>query len=301
MGSVVNQVTLRKGLKALFIKAWNNSEMPNDVMPFIMETTSDGADEEYGWLGASPEMSEWIDERKVKALNEFDYLIPNKSYEATIGVSRDSIEDDRLGAVQMRINEMARKARTHPRKLFFEALLAGTTDLCYDGQPFFSASHSEGSSGTQTNLYTGTGVTLAQIQADLEGAEARMLNYKDDIGAPVNEGNIQLAVICPPALKVKFEQLNSLAFISQTDNFWKNKISKIVSTARLTDANDWYLADISSGLKPIVMQKRREVEFTQLEENSEKGFMSKKFHYGVDYRVGFGYGLWQKMIKVTNT
>ena len=71
--------------------------------------------------------------------------------------------------------------------------------------------------------------------------------------------------------------------------------------SRLPHANGWYLADISAGLKPFVMQERRAVEFTQLEENSEKGFMSKKFYYGVDYRVGFSYGLWQKMVKVTNS
>ena len=37
-----------------------------------------------------------------------------------------------------------------------------------------------------------------------------------------------------------------------------------------------------------------------MEGNSDEGFTSKKWKYGVDYRVGFGYGLWQKMIKVNN-
>ena len=31
-----------------------------------------------------------------------------------------------------------------------------------------------------------------------------------------------------------------------------------------------------------------------------KGFMRKQYVYGIDYRVGFGYGLWQKMIKMVN-
>ena len=65
-------------LRAAFIKAFNNSENPSDVMPFILETTSDGADEKYGWLGQAPSMSEWVDERRLKSLNDFDYTLKNK-------------------------------------------------------------------------------------------------------------------------------------------------------------------------------------------------------------------------------
>lgn len=302
MSTIVNQgVIIKKGLKANFVKAFNNAEDPKDVMPFIMETTSDGPDEEYGWLGQSPSMSEWVDERKLKSVAEFEYKIPNKDYEATLQVDRNAIEDDRLGAVNVRINDLARKARIHPRKLAIAALMAGTTDLCYDGQPFFSASHSEGVSGTQSNLLTGTGTTLAQIKADIETAETALLSFKDDTGEPWNEGEIKIGIICPTAMKRKFEELNTLAMISNSDNGMKGRISQITYSARFTDANDWYMADISSGIKPLILQKRSEIKFNSLEADSDNGFMRKQYAYGVDYRVGFGYGLWQKMIKVTNT
>lgn len=300
MSDVVNPVTLRKGLKAAFIKAFNNSEDPADVMPFIMETSSDGADEEYGWLGQAPSLTEWVDERKLKGLNSFEYRIPNKDYEGTISVSRNAIKDDRLGAVQVRINDLARKARIHPRKLFFETIVAGEVELCYDGLPFFSASHTEGESGTQSNLYTGTGVTLAQLKADIDGAEARMLGFKDDTGEPWNEGEVQLGIVCHPNLKRAFEELNTLTMINNTENGMKGRIKQITYSSRLTDTNDWYISDITPGLKPIVKQKRQDAEFNSLEGDSDAGFMRKVYHYGIDYRVGFGYGLWQKMIKVTN-
>jgi len=296
-----NVVTLRKGLQAVFVKAFNNAEDPADVMPFIMETNSTSNKEEYGWLGQSPSLSEWVDERKIKSLNEFEYEIENKDYEGTIGVGRNEIEDDQLGNVKIRISDLARKARIHPRKLFFDALVNGTTDLCYDGQPFFSASHSEGVSGTQSNLHTGTGTTLAQLQADFETAEAAMLSYKDDTGEPWNEGDLKIGVVCHPALKEKFRQLNTLSQISSTDNAMKGRIDQLTYSSRLTDTNDWYFADISNGLKPIVKQKRKDPTLESLEGDSDNGFMRKVFYYGVDYRIGFGYGLWQKMIKVTNT
>lgn len=299
--SVVNPITLERGLKAAFIKAFNNAENPSDVMPFILETTSDGADEKYGWLGQAPSMSEWVDERKLKSLNSFNYSLVNKDYEATLSVERNAIEDDRLGAVQVRINDLAVKAKVYPRKLFIDALIAGTTALCYDGQPFFSASHSEGESGSQSNLYTGTGTTLAQLKADIDGCEARMMSFKDDVGEPVNEGTIKIGIVCPPALMRSFAELNTLSQISGSDNAMKGRIAQITVSGRLTDANDWYFANIGEGIKPIIRQIRKPVTFGSLEGNSDNGFMRKTYHYGVDSREVFGYGLWQKMIKVSNT
>lgn len=300
MSTVVNQKTLERGLRASFMKSFNNAEDPKEVMPFIMETSSDGRDEEYGWLGQSPSMSEWVDERKLKALNGFSYALVNKDYEATLSVDRNALEDDRMGAVQVRINDLALKAKVHPRKLFFDALVAGTSALCYDGQPFFSASHVEGDSGVQTNLYTGTGVTLAQLKADIEGAEAQMRLLKDDVGEPYNEGEIKIGIVCHPSMVQKFRELNTLVQISSSSNSMQGRISLIADSGRLVDANDWYFANINEGLKPFIRQVRKPATFASLEGESDNGFMRKQFHYGVDSREVFGYGLWQKMIKVTN-
>jgi len=304
MGKYVGKeglITLEKGLNAAFVEAFNNAENPSDVMPFIMETQSNANLEDYGWLGQSPSMSEWVDERQLKSLNEFEYQIKNKDYEATLSVGRNAIEDDQLGNVRIRIADLARKARIHPRKVFFQTLEAGDTDLCYDGQPFFSASHSEGESGTQSNLYTGTGTTLAQIKADVEGAEARMLQFKDDTGEPWNEGEIEIGVVCHPAQKQKFIELNTLIQLNSSTNGMRGRISQITYSSRLSDTNDYYVANISGGMKPIIMQNRQAARFESLEGNSDNGFMRKIYHYGVDYRMGMGYGLWQKMVKVTNS
>lgn len=301
MSTIVNQITIKRGLRAAFMKAFANAEDPSDVMPFIMETASDGQDEEYGWLGQSPSLVEWTDERKLKALNEFEYKIPNKDYEATLQVDRNSMKDDRMGAVKVRIDDLARKARIHPRKLCFEAIEAGEVELCYDGQPFFSNSHEEGGSGVQSNLQTGTGVTLAQIKADIDKAEADMLSFKDDSGEPWNEGSVKLAIICHPQLKRKFDELNTLTMINNSENGMKGRISSVVYSSRLSDVNDWYIADVSEGMKPLVKQNRQDPEFNSLEGDSDNGFMRKQYLYGIDYRVGFGYGLWQKMIKVKNS
>lgn len=301
MGQVVNPVTLKKGLQAAFVKAFNNAEDPADVMPFIMDTVSTSNKEDYGWLGQSPNLSEWIDERKLKGLLDFEYSIPNKDYEATLKVNRNALKDDQLGNVKIRIDDLAKKARQHPRKLFFEALVDGTTDLCYDGQAMFSASHAEGDSGTQSNLISGTGTSLAQLKADIENVIAKMKRLKDDTGEPFNEGDISIGIVCPPELEAKFDELNTLKQISNNDNSMKGKIKQLTTSGRLSDANDWYIGDVAPGMKGVIRQKRQEPEFNALEGDSSEGFMRKNWLYGIDYRVGFGYGLWQKLFKVTNT
>lgn len=303
MSTLVNSIALERGLRASFVKSWDAAEKPSDILPFVMETTSNAADEKYGWLGQSPMMNEWLDERKLKALNSFSYTLVNKDYEATLSVDRNEIEDDQLGNVNLRISDLAQKGKAaHPRKLFFSLLEAGTTGLCYDGQPFFSASHSEGVSGNQSNLLTGTGTTLAQIEADLNSAEAALIGFKDDVGEPINEGDMSLAVICPPALKAAFIKLNTAEFInSGNTNVWKGRLSLILSSGRLTSsATDFYVANNAPGLKPFIHQIRKAVTFTSLQGDSEAGFMRKKYLYGIDSREAFGYGLWQKMVKVNN-
>src|SRR4030042_2401017 len=299
MGQIVNPVTLEKGLRAEFMKAYENGESPSEIMPVIMEIPTAAASEKYGWLGNVPQMVEWKDERQLKGLYESSYTISNSDYEATIQVDRNAIEDDQLGAVKIRINDLAVKAKLHPRKLFFDALVAGTTDLCYDGQAFFSNSHSEGVSGTQDNLLAGTGTTVAQLSTDLNSAIAAIMGFKDDKGEPFNEGAMDLYVVMPPALQGAFREILNAQMISSTTNVLSG-IAKPIVSSRLTDANDWYVLNGSGVVKPMIMQVRKKVEFSSLEANSDMGFMKKTFAYGVDHRMGFGYGLWQKAIKIVN-
>src|ERR1700753_193527 len=53
--------------------------------------------EDYGWVGKIPNIRAWVGPRVVQNLSEFSYAIRNKTFELTIGVDRDDIEDDNLG------------------------------------------------------------------------------------------------------------------------------------------------------------------------------------------------------------
>jgi phage major head subunit gpT-like protein len=127
-----------------------------------------------------------------------------------------------------------------------------------------------------------------------------MLKLKDDQGEPYNEGEQKLVVYGPHDLQGVFEELFNASELSSTTNTLKGAGS-FVGSQRLSDTNDWYLVSVSGNMKPLIWQKRQAIEFASLEKDSDRGFMSKRFVYGVDYRCGFGYGAWQKAIKVTNS
>lgn len=300
MGVINNAIVLEKALRADFVKSLEAAESPEEIMGMVLKVPSKSNKENYGWLGNVPGLNEWLGERKLNGVIDYNYEIPNKSYEGTLQVDRDTVEDDQLGAIKIRINDLAVRAKQHPRKLFLEALVAGTTELCYDGQAFFSASHASGKSGTQSNIVTGTGVTYAQLEADFDSAVVAMASYKDDQGEPFSDSEMKLTIVCSKALMQKFKKMNTADSLADgATNTFKGQVEKIVSSSRLS-GNDWYLLNTAAPMKPLIMQERQAPKF-EADDKGGSAFMSKKLKYGVDYRVGFGYGLWQYAVMVNNT
>jgi phage major head subunit gpT-like protein len=301
MGQIKNSIVLEKALRTQFMKSFDNGENPADVAPMIMQVPSTSNSEKYGWLGSVPQLREWVDSRNLSGLLDFNYSIPNKHYESTLQVDRDDIEDDQYGGINMRIQDLARRAKTHPRKLFFELVVAGETDLCFDGQPFFSASHAyEVGGSTQSNIHTGTKAgsipTAAEMTADFELARAKMKKFVDDQGEPFNEGELGLMILASPDLEGVLDRVFGASVLDNNTNTLRGA-AKYMTTSRLSGA-DWYIIETTGSLKPFIQQNRQAARFGALEATSEHGFMHKTYKYGIDYRVGMGYGLWQKAIKV---
>ena len=57
----------------------------------------------------------------------------------------------------------------------------------------------------------------------------------------------------------------------------------------------WFLVDLSRPIKPLILQRRRDVEFNALDDpnTNERAFMRKEYLYGVNDRKNVGFGLWQ--------
>lgn len=139
---IINQANLRNlfiGYRAAFQNAF--AGVTPDFDQFVMSVPSTNSVEQYGWLGKSTAFREWIGDRVIQNLAVHDYSIKNKSFENTVGVSRESIEDDSYGLFTPLMGQLGQDAAEHPATLVYALLTAGFAQTCYDGQYFFDTDH----------------------------------------------------------------------------------------------------------------------------------------------------------------
>ena len=154
-----NLRTLYTGYSAAFQGAFAAAAPRHTRIATVVPSTA--AENEYGWLGMMPQLREWIGERVVQNLATHDYRIRNKTYEVTIGVKREHIEDDQLGLYTPMFQMLGSDVAMHPTKLVYQLLAAGFTTVCYDGQFFFDTDHAvtaaDGTVGSVSNFGGGSG------------------------------------------------------------------------------------------------------------------------------------------------
>ncbi|MCL6612623.1 MAG: Mu-like prophage major head subunit gpT family protein [Peptococcaceae bacterium] len=286
---IVNQATLQsiyRGFKVIFNQAVQNAKPMYDRIATIVPSSV--KEEEYKWLGKVPRMREWIGDRVIHNLAAYGYTIKNKSFEATVSVDRDDVEDDSIGVYTPIIQALGQSAAMHPDDLVFELLLAGFTNLCYDGQYFFDEDHRDGNGPIQSNKGT------APLSGDAySAARAQMMSLKDENG---NSLNIvpNLLVVSPSNDKTGREILYAERLANGATNVNRDTAELLVVPALSTNPTAWFLLDTTKPVKPLIFQQRKKPEFIALDNpNDQNVFLRKEFLYGVDCRDNAGYGLWQ--------
>lgn len=281
---------LQDGVKTVFFEALNVTSGDYERIATIVPSESDA--ESYPWLGAVPAMREFKDERIPLGLTENNYTILNRTWESSLAIERAAVEDDKFGQIKLRVMSLAREAKRHVDELVFSLLKNGFTGSCYDGRPFFDASHPSGDAGTQSNKGTAALSTSA-----LQDAITVMMKFKDERGRFL--GIVPDLLVVPPDLQwTAMELLESTYWPeSQTNNkiasnVLKGKLDLLVSPY-LSDTNDWFVLSTKGVVRPLLLQSRTPVEFSALEADSESGFMRDQYVYGIRARYNAGYGLWQ--------
>ncbi len=288
---------LEAGLRADFFEAYRR-QVENAVYPQIATVVQTELPvQKYGWLGSVPAMREFVDERMPRGLRAYNYAIQDTVWESTIAVERRAIEDEQIGAIRLRVQDLGREAARHKDFLVVKALLDGFTAPCYDGQPLFSNAHSEGDSGTQNNT------TTQPLNPDsLQSAISSMMLFKDDQGVPL--GILPDTLLVGPRLRwTAMELLESQVVVVKSgsgDNTpYRNVLQgalRLVVSPYIT-GNQWFVLDTSRAVRAVILQERADVpvEFSALEDPSvsESVFLRDVVYYGARARYGVGYGLWQ--------
>lgn len=282
---------LTAGLQKIFFQEYERP-VDNEWEKIVTKIPSTKDKETYAWLGSTPAMREFVDERMPGELHENDFSITNKKFESTIGVKTDALDDDQYGQIRIRVQQMAEASRRYYDERVFTVLAAGETTTygsCYDGLEFFDTQHKEGSFYTTVQSNLGSS---SLSESSLSAAKTAMRKFKDDRGKPMNI--IADTLVVPPDLEPDaIKLLKSLtADASGNVNVHQGTFNLIV-TPWITDTDAWYLLCTNRVTRPLIFQDREPTTFTALEGNSETGFMRDQYYYGVKNRFNVGYGDWR--------
>jgi len=271
------------------------------------EVPSSTRENHYGWIGRIPQMREWLGERVVNNVATREYTVANKTFEATLGLKREDIQDDQLGIFNMSLDMLAMQAKLWPDKLITDIMQGGhgatAPFQCFDGQPFFSTIHpvnvDEAAAGTYRN-YQASGCALTS--ANLSAVYAEMTSYVLEDGRPA--GVVPNLLVVPPQLKLAAMQILNATFTAPAvaagqnaasvmqSNMLQGWCNTLVHPYLANQATTWYLLDTQSFVKPFVWQLREPVEFTyKTNPGDDNVFKRREYLYGLYGRGNAGFSL----------
>lgn len=284
------------------------------VSPWIQALTGDplpsnSASEEYADLGMTPGLREWIGGRQAKELNEKSFEVKNRAFESTLIIPTDYLRRDKLALLERRIADLGTRAETHWNGLVSDLIVNGETDVCYDGQAFFSASHSFGSSGTQSNDIT---VTVSTAPVDVKGTHTnpsqqtmhwaiyqaiqQIHSFVDDQGELINEDAEEFLVVVPNAYAAQaVAAVHNTRFEGDAENTLMHAGYRISvrSNARLDLASmttKIAVFRINSPGSALLRQEEFGAHISSKAEGSDYEFDEKAHQYGVDVSRNAFYG-----------
>lgn len=274
--------SLNTGYRRIFANALTTVEPQWRDVAMDLPTTK--AREVFSWLGSLPTMKEWITERRLQALKEYDMMITVKNYENTVRVDLYKVADDEFGFYDNLIELLGVAAAQTPDELIFALFKGGFTVKTFDGEFFFDTDHpiGDGSGGTWSNKGT-----TALSAATFETAVLALTTLKNDQGITLSI-NRDLILVVPPQLRIAANTIVGNAFLTDGTNNPNFGVARVLVAPQLAgDANNWYL--ISTGpLKPFIMLDRMA---PQIETDTSRVFMAHEIIYGGAARWGAGYGL----------
>ena len=256
---------LSAGVRALFVKSLEEASTQYGRLAMVLPSAK--SEEKYAWLSSIPGMREFVDERQAHGLR-----------------------DEQYGQIRLRVQSLAEAAARHKDRMVMELAAGGFASTCWDGKPFFSATH-EGPDGTQGNVGSAA-LSASALQTAISG----MARLVDDRAQPL--AVVADTLVVPPELEWKALELLSSALAPESDgnaaNVLKGRLDLIVSPY-LADPDDWFLFCTRGALKPFILQERTPVELEALDASSgsAEAFMRDRYYYGVRARYNAGYGLWQ--------
>jgi phage major head subunit gpT-like protein len=295
---------LQVTFSSAFAAAWRDTPQYWDrVCTSVPSTTALNT---YGWMKRLPKMREWVGTRVLHNLDTRQASLANRKFEFSFGVPRTDIADDQVGIFKPMFEMAGRSQGYIWNQLFIQALLAGDASTLAAAQALVDDSAvGQGLAFDGVDFFHATGHDLGGGQIVNKGSEEltptgwntvkeRMRNYKGEDGRHLGVLGSGRPLIVAPATG-GYERALKMMFGRQLvaggeSNIYQGEADWIL-IPELASTVGWYVFDVSSPIKALIMQKREEQGLvSKTEVTSENVFHLDEFLYGSMARGNCGYG-----------
>lgn len=159
MAITVGYINALKTTVSLAFNKYLNTAAPT-YKSFTMEVPSSAGANFYPKLVELPGFREWHGSRVIHRLDAAGMAIRNRTFEQTISISREDMEDNNTGFLVPAVGQIGADAAALPDKLVYEQLQSGFAKKGMDGQYFFDADHETFDENGKTISYSNIGTPL---------------------------------------------------------------------------------------------------------------------------------------------
>jgi len=246
---------LEESIQAKWTKAFN-APPQNQLNVLATRYTSTTASNNYAFLEALGSWSEWHGARQFKDIASDDYKVINRTFESSIKMPKEQLEDDQAGMYMDIVPSMSAGWFKKQQALIMAVLTSNP--LAYDGKALFATDRAYGDS-TINNTTSG-----ALTATTFEAAYVAMQSYTDHDGEPL--ATMPDTLVVGPSLAKTADDILGNRYIGdgetsavQIMNYYNSLGVRLVVSPYLIDTykNYWYLADTTDVVKGVLLQIRR--------------------------------------------
>jgi len=277
--------------------------IPDPMDGLVYRRPSTQKTDTYTRLGAAPMPIEWVGNREPKDVNEYDFPVTNKAYEATVRIDKELVKYQQWDEVARLVGNLGQKARDFQTSLSTTLLVAGTSTAGEDDQFFFDTDHTDPGAPyttSQDNDRTATAATGTQ-PTDLEAAASirtcfdALWGFKDDRGdptVPMDDNPANFIAMVPPVYRSVYRQVQIAdSLTGPVGNDLKGTFTTRVNPF-MTSAAQFFFFYAGSPHKPVIIQEAGGLRVLPVEEE----FGTGDFLYSVEWYGAAAYGQWRTAI-----
>ena len=247
-----------------------------------------------GWMDKIPKFREWLGPRVVHNVSLRGRVMTAKTYELTMAIDKERVEDDSYGLFASSATDLGTQAAKKPDELLAAKLQENPT--CFDGLSFFNDAHPEDiDAGVGAGSYDNN-LALALTPANFGIARATMRAYK---GADHQTLGVRPSLlVVPPSLEDMAMRIMTNDYlptflpgsttagnVAAEPNIYKGACDVLVIDELENEPTRWYLLDNRKAIKPLVYWNRRPPSFTYLNKPDDANvFFNRQFVFGGDLR-----------------